>query len=160
MDSNNFCDLFAEFGKVYENVSIEKIEKLSLPCYFDGVDYKALTPKDTDCNFNYFRLLNEKPIYVDTGHCGQTIGRIKQTYKWVYFATSLKNTDAIIKKFQNTFSGDFNLRIESIEKNPNKLMKSECNLTFDVRLKNYTYLSIDFTISPRYNNCITENNCI
>jgi hypothetical protein len=144
-------------GKYYDNVSVEKIEKLTLPVHFTGSDYIPLTPKDTDCSFNYLRLLSEDPIYIDTGHCGQTLSKIKNTYKWVCFNRDGVNTDTLILMFQKLFDSGFKIR--SIQKDPNKLMKSECNLTFDVKLKGWVYFSIDFELTEKYNNCLI-NNCI
>jgi hypothetical protein len=155
--NNEVCKAFSFAGKVYQDVTIEKIEKLELPCYFNGTDYLPLTPKDTECSFNYFRLLNEEPIYVDTGHCSQSIRRIKKTYKWVCFFKEKSNIETLFLKFQSAFNGHLNLKIQSIERDPNKLMKSECKMNFDVRLKGMLYFSIDFTISEKYNNCLTDN---
>lgn len=156
---NNACEIFSFAGKVYQDVSIERIEKMDLPCHFNGSDYEVLTPKDTVCSFNYFRLLNEEPIYIDTGHCGQTIGKIKKTYKWVVFFKEHSNIDTIILRFQKSFDAGLNLKIKSIERDPNRLMKSECKNNFDIKLKNMLYFSIDFSIFEKYSNCLTDN-CI
>jgi len=153
---NNACEVFSFAGKMYQDVTIEKFEKFDLPCHFNGTDYIPLTPKDTECNFNYFRLLKEQPIYADTGSCSQTIIRTKKSYKWVCFFKEKRSIDTLLLKFQASFDGGLNLKIDSIERDPNRLMKSECRMNFDVRLKGMIYFSIDFTISEKYNNCLTD----
>lgn len=154
---DNVCEVFSFAGKVYQDVSIERIEKMELPCYYNGSDYEVLTPKDTDCSFNYFRLLSEEPIYIDTGHCGQTIGKIKKNYKWVVFFKEKADIEKIILRFQKSFDAGLNLKIKSIERDPNRLMKSECKMNFDIKLKNMIYFSIDFSILEKYSNCLTDN---
>lgn len=153
----NLCELFSFAGKVYPEVTIEKIEKFELPCHFTGSDYEPLQPKDTECSFNYFRLLNEEPVYVDTGSCAQTISRMRKSYKWVCFFKDKTSIDTLILKFQSSIPSELNLKIKSIERDPNKLMKSECRSNFDIRLKGMIYFSIDFKISTKYNNCLTDN---
>jgi hypothetical protein len=147
-------DKFNIFGYTYFDVRLEKIEKLTLPCFLNGDEYVTLNPKDTECDFNYFRLLNEEPIYNDLGGCAKIFYETKNTYKWVYFSKKETNIDQVISLFQKIID----VKIKSIQRNANQLIKSECGFTFDVRLKNYTYFSLDFEIKEKFDNC-PKNDC-
>lgn len=155
----NSCNLFSFAGKHYEDVSIEKIGNKNIASYFSGVDYILLTPKDNECNFNYFRVLSEEPIYIDAGLCTKIVTKTKYTARWVVYAKEKKNIDKLILQFKEAITPNYQLEIKSIQRNENKLFREECSIfDFDLKVKNITYFAIDFTIKKPYNNCLT-NDC-
>lgn len=149
----SFKERFQFAGECYSEVSLEKVNKKQVACYFDGKEYKTLQPSESECEFNYFRKLNEEPVYIDVGGCHKVIGRIKETYRWVYFSKEKKNTNAVLQMFERQFDDHLSLTIKNINRDQNKLLMSECGTSFDIKLKNWTYFSLDFQISYKYDNC-------
>jgi len=141
----------------YHEAALQKINGKETACYFDGKDYISLNPKDSECAFSYFRKLSEEPLYIDTGACHPVIGKIKETYRFVFFSKEEKNKDSIILSFQKKFPEDLSLTIKNINRDENKLLKSECDIDdADIKLKRWTYFSIDFQLVYKYDNCLTS----
>ncbi len=156
---DNSCNLFSFAGTHYKDVSIEKIGNKNIASYFDGIEYLLLNPKDTICNFNYFRILNEEPIQVDSGLCNKIVSKIRYTARWVVYAKEKKDIDKMILQFKNAIPSIYQLEIKSIQRNENKLFREECSIfDFDLKVKNITYFAVDFSIKKPYNNCLT-NDC-
>jgi len=147
-------------GKCYHEVTLQKLNGRSTACYYNGKEYISLNPKDNECTFSYFRKLTEEPLYIDIGACSLIIGKMKESYRFVYFSKVEKNIDQIILSFQKIFPEDISLTIKNVLRDENRLLKSECDINdFDVKLKNWTYFSIDFQITYKYDNCL-KNDCI
>lgn len=147
------------FGyKCYHDAMIQNINGKETACYFDGKDYISLNPKDSECSFSYFRKITEEPIYIDTGACNPTIGKMKEGYRFVYFSKEEKNIDSIILLFQKEFEEDPSITIKNINRDENKLLKYECGINdADIKLKKWTYFSIDFQLYYKYNNCLISD---
>lgn len=142
-------------SKCYHEATLQKINGKETACYFDGKDYISLNPKDSECSFSYFRKIAEEPLYIDAGACKPMIGKIKEAYRFVYFSKEEKNIDSIILLFQKKFPEELSLTIKNISRDENKLLKSECGIDdTDIKLKRWTYFSIDFQIYYKYNNCL------
>jgi hypothetical protein len=159
---NNLCDVFNFFGKFYPIVTIENIEKKNLPVFYSGSDYEIITPKDTDCDFNYFRILSEKPIYIDVGGCSKIHARNEYVARWVYYSKQKKDVSKILIKFNQLFPKGYGLQIQKIERESNKTLLLETNVKIDVKLKNITYFCIDFSFKEQIkSDCETNNtDCI
>ncbi|RNA63505.1 hypothetical protein D1631_17050 [Chryseobacterium nematophagum] len=142
----------------YHEVSLQKIGGRETACSFDGKDYISLNPKDSECSFSYFRKLSEEPLYIDTGDCNLLMSKIKEAYRFVYFSKEKKEVELLLLLFQKKLSQEFSLVIKSINRDENKLLKWECGIVdHDIKLKNWTYFSIDFQLTYKYDNCLISD---
>jgi hypothetical protein len=150
---NNLDELFSVFGKTYD-AEIENINGKKKAVNFDGVDYLTLTPNDTICDFNYFRLLNESNNYIDLGGCSKELISTKQKYKWVYFSKKKQETESIRNLFIQNFPKYLNLKIENSYSNQNELFRSESGeQNRNLKLKKWSYLSFDISILVKTKIC-------
>lgn len=144
------------FNNFYSDVFLEKIDNVLKPCYKNGSEYIVLTPKDTECDFAYTRTLTDATVqYKDLGGCNNVPYYLIENLRFVYYSKDCKNENEIVAKFYQNF--DLNLmKIKSIKKNKNELLRNECNINnFDVNIKNITYFCIDFELKSK----IEINNC-
>lgn len=147
-------------SKCYHDVLLQRINKKDIACYFDGKEYKTLNPKDTECSFSYFRLISEEHIYADVGYCNSIIGKIKENYRFVFFSKEKISVYSVLLQFTKLFPADLNMVIKNINRDENKLLKTECGISdSDIKVKSWTYFSIDFQISYKYDNCLI-NECL
>lgn len=155
----NIDELFSDFGKTFD-AEMEYINGKKKAVSFDGVDYFVLTPNDTICNFNYFRLIDETNKYIDLGGCSSELISIKKKYKWVCFSKKKNDIEIIRSLFIKYFPRDLNLKIENSYSNQNDLFKNECGeISKDLKLKKWSYFAFDISILVKIKTCL-KNECI
>jgi putative ribosome biogenesis GTPase RsgA len=151
--SKEICSrLSAEFGKYYDNATLDKIDGIIQAVHFTGSDYVSLHPKDNDCNFCYIREIQASNIrMVDLGGCEKT-PFISGRYRFVYYSKSPFNNFAQLQKFVSAMAGT---RIEIIQviNNIESIYQQETGGRKNIRLKNIGYIAIDFSQELQVNTC-------
>jgi hypothetical protein len=152
-----FCKLLdGQFGKFYDNVSIEKIDGITMPVHYTGVDFVNLHPKDNICDLSYVRKFDENVEYKDLGGCKKTTYLIEK-YKFVHWSNQKSfNSFAKLQLFNQTMSS-IDFEIIGVNTQSEQIYASETNKGKYIKLKNVNYISIDFSIKKKIDyNCKIE----
>lgn len=148
------CDLLGNsFGKFYENVTIEKIDGISMPVHYNGTDYVNLHPKDNQCDVSYVRKIDESVELKDLGGCKKT-SYIIEKYKFVHWSNQKSfNSFAKIQLFSQLVKPIIK-DLLNINTQSEQIYASETNKSKYIRLKNINYISVDFSITRKIDyNC-------
>jgi hypothetical protein len=153
----NFCKaLEQQFGKVYEGATLETINGVLTPVYFDGVEYINLHPKDTDCKFTYVRELQAVQINTrDFGGCNPAYEALYRL-RVVFFDPNNFNNFDQLRRFTIAISG-YRVTITNMVNNIETLYRQESGGSKYVRAKRYGYMAIDFDLRVPVDTCDIHN---
>ncbi len=155
--SKEVCSrLSAQFGKYYDNATIDKIDGISMAVHHTGTDYVSLHPKDNDCNFCYIRELQPANVrMVDLGGCEKT-PFVNGRYRFVHYSKTPFNNFAQLQKFVVAMAGT-KIEVIQVINNIEEVYRQETGGKKNVRLKNIGYIAIDFSQELQVTTC--EINC-
>lgn len=149
--------LLPKFGNVYSG-SLEVIDGMKVPVYYDGNDYKSLLPNDTQDEIIYLRELNSSRISpIDLGGCQKTLF-VNNNYRIVFYSSFEYNTFAITQKFYSALAS-YQIEINSVVNNVDSLFMQESGKKKHIRLKNVGYFAIDFSVRKEINKCELLDDC-
>ncbi len=157
MSTYNFCDyLGGRFGKFYDNVSLEKIDGVTMPVHYNGTDFINLHPKDNQCELCYIRQVSEGKIDLkDLGGC-QKSPYLTEYYRFVNWSNKPFKPFTRLQNFVQSMKG-LNIEILGVNTNPEQVYSQETGKGKYIKLKDISYLYIDFKITKKVDSiCIPE----
>lgn len=156
MSNYNFCGLLGtKFGKFYDNVSIEKIDGITMPVHYNGTDFVNLHPKDNQCEIAYIRSTSEADVELkDLGGCQKTPYMIEY-FRFVHWSNLPINSFAKVQRFVEAMKS-LDIDILKINTNPEQVYNSETGKGKYIKLKNMQYIAIDFKIKKKIDTCNIE----
>lgn len=152
----DFCKYVGnQFGKYHDDVSIEKIDGVFMPVHYDGTDFVNLHPKDNQCDISYIRQIRESSVEMkDLGGCLKT-PYVKDYYRFVHWWKGNANSFSKLQKFVAAMS-PLNIEILNINNNASDVYAGETNKGKYIKLKDVSYLRIDFSIKKKVDTCNIE----
>jgi hypothetical protein len=156
--SKETCELLSPyFGKYYDNVSLERIDGVTKAVHFTGVDYKALHPTDTECDFCYVRQIGEgKMEYKDFGGCIKTPYMVN-SYKFVAYSKNNFNSFTKLQQFVKVMQNFKDFEVFGINSDSGSIYSQETGGGKNIKVKNIGYISIDFQMKTLVDTCNIEN---
>jgi hypothetical protein len=153
MSTYNFCERLKNgFGKYYDDVSIEKIDGVTMPVHYTGTDFISLHPKDNTCEVSYIRETIPANIQMrDLGGCEKTPYMTNQ-YRFINWSNKPFNTFAKMQRFIAAMAG-LNISVNSVDNDITRIYNEETGRGKQIKIKGMSYIAINFTITSKVDTC-------